>query len=361
MNGGTLSGGVVIALAAVLWLAYLVPTWLRRRDYLNAERNAVRLQQTLRILAETAEVPEEVRVEATARDVARQQKLLKKARANADAAARAHAQSEARAAARLAAEREAEREAQAQARATARDAMQARTGSGTVASATRLQRERTFTHAVRRSRLVTFGAVVASLIGLCFGAYAAATAGSWWVFLASAALLVCAIAVLRRLALQVAAHRAARPARVATVRAEPELFDHSLEVATESRSVPATVTWEPQPLPKPMYQSPGSRAAAAMASLDAAVALRRAAARAELEARAAKIAEASVPTLPKREAPAAHVEAPETDSTAALSTAVENTAVESAAPSRFARMGVLDGVESEHLDLDEALRRRRVG
>ena len=67
MSSDWLGGGVVWALAAVLWVAYLIPTWMRRRSYNATERNAVRLQQTLRILAETAEVPEHVRAEATAR------------------------------------------------------------------------------------------------------------------------------------------------------------------------------------------------------------------------------------------------------------------------------------------------------
>ena len=65
-----IGGGVLVAAAAALWIAYLLPSWLRRRQYLDTERNAVRLQQTLRILAETAETPEAVRVEATAREVA---------------------------------------------------------------------------------------------------------------------------------------------------------------------------------------------------------------------------------------------------------------------------------------------------
>src|SRR6188474_857237 len=56
-NGGAVGGGVLLALAAGLWLVYLIPSWLRRREYLATERNAVRLQQTLRVLAETAEVP----------------------------------------------------------------------------------------------------------------------------------------------------------------------------------------------------------------------------------------------------------------------------------------------------------------
>jgi hypothetical protein len=71
-----IGGGVLVAAAAALWIAYLLPTWLRRRQYLATERNAVRLQQTLRILAETAETPQAVRVEATAREVVTQQRIL---------------------------------------------------------------------------------------------------------------------------------------------------------------------------------------------------------------------------------------------------------------------------------------------
>src|SRR5690606_41774453 len=55
-----IGSSVVIAFAALLWFIYLVPTWLRRREYLSTERNAVRLQQTLRIMAETAQVPDAV-------------------------------------------------------------------------------------------------------------------------------------------------------------------------------------------------------------------------------------------------------------------------------------------------------------
>ncbi len=52
-----LGGGIMLAIAAALWLVYLMPSWLRRREYLATERNAVRLQQTIRVLAETAEPP----------------------------------------------------------------------------------------------------------------------------------------------------------------------------------------------------------------------------------------------------------------------------------------------------------------
>src|SRR5690554_7254880 len=84
-----LSSSVVIVLAAVLWLVYLVPTWLRRREYLSTERNAVRLQQTLRIMAETAEVPDQVRIEATTRNVAAQEKILQREMQRTQAIARA--------------------------------------------------------------------------------------------------------------------------------------------------------------------------------------------------------------------------------------------------------------------------------
>ncbi|MBO9577164.1 MAG: hypothetical protein J7480_00155 [Microbacteriaceae bacterium] len=62
-----LGGGVLLAVAAALWLVYLVPNWLRRSEYLATERNAVRLQQTIRVLAETAETPEAVRLESLAK------------------------------------------------------------------------------------------------------------------------------------------------------------------------------------------------------------------------------------------------------------------------------------------------------
>lgn len=79
MTGGVLGGGVIFVVAAVLWAAVLVPAWVRRREFRAAEQNAIRLQRTLRVLAETAEVPTEVRVEATAREALAQEKLLRTA------------------------------------------------------------------------------------------------------------------------------------------------------------------------------------------------------------------------------------------------------------------------------------------
>ncbi len=65
-----LGGGIMLAIAAALWLIYLVPNWLRRREYLATELNAVRLQQTIRVLAETSELPKAVRMDAAARRAA---------------------------------------------------------------------------------------------------------------------------------------------------------------------------------------------------------------------------------------------------------------------------------------------------
>jgi membrane protein YdbS with pleckstrin-like domain len=65
-----LGGGIMLAIAAALWLIYLVPNWLRRREYLATELNAVRLQQTIRVLAETSELPQPVRMDAAARRAA---------------------------------------------------------------------------------------------------------------------------------------------------------------------------------------------------------------------------------------------------------------------------------------------------
>lgn len=73
------ASSLVLLLAVGLWIAYLVPAMVRRQNALAAERNAVRLQETLRALAETAELPERVRVESTGREVAQQRRQLRRA------------------------------------------------------------------------------------------------------------------------------------------------------------------------------------------------------------------------------------------------------------------------------------------
>ncbi len=79
MGGQVLGGGVIVLVAALLWLVYLLPSLASRRQYDAAERNAVRLNQALRVLAETSETPEEVRLELNARTALAQQRLARRA------------------------------------------------------------------------------------------------------------------------------------------------------------------------------------------------------------------------------------------------------------------------------------------
>lgn len=78
---------IMLAVAAGLWFLYLVPTWVRRREYLATERTATRLQQTMRVMAETAEIPDAVRISATAREAARAERSLRAQQRRADTAA----------------------------------------------------------------------------------------------------------------------------------------------------------------------------------------------------------------------------------------------------------------------------------
>jgi len=87
MDGTGAGTAIMLAVAALLWFLYLVPTWLRRREYLATERTATRLQQTIRVMAETAEMPDAVRVAATAREAARQERILRAQQRRADAMA----------------------------------------------------------------------------------------------------------------------------------------------------------------------------------------------------------------------------------------------------------------------------------
>jgi hypothetical protein len=87
MEGTGAGTAIMLAVAALLWFLYLVPTWLRRREYLATERTATRLQQTIRVMAETAEMPDTVRVAATAREAARQERILRAQQRRADAMA----------------------------------------------------------------------------------------------------------------------------------------------------------------------------------------------------------------------------------------------------------------------------------
>lgn len=346
-----MGGGVVFAIAAALWIAYLLPSWMRRREYLATERTAVRLQQTLRILAETAELPDEVRVEAKARAVAEHQKVLKKAERKALEETRAAAAAEARVrrvaeahAARLENERlerlaadaavadaaarlENEREVRLPGRPVSRpldrpsetlaggDAVPrpyvpvtvpdgaaegtaaASTAAGrTVASARGAISNRDALalrmHRLRRSRAITTLTLLLGLVAAAAGAYSLMTDGDILLLASGAFVALASVALLVRLAgtgrrLVRGATLAARV--VALADAPAALYDHAEhEPVAESEGA---ATWTPQPLPKPLHLSRGSAAAATMASIDAAAELRRAATVAAIERRAAELAQ----------------------------------------------------------------------
>jgi hypothetical protein len=329
MSSEVLGGGVMVAVAAALWVTYLMPTWARRRQYLATERNAVRLQQTLRILAETSEIPQEVRVETNARGVSAQRKLL------------AQAEEDARIAAK-----------------TAGDAATAARRAAVLRAAA--ARPKALTPAGKAKRLRTMRALSTLLlvIGLVFAIVGATTlAAGTWTFLAGGLVAVLvAVATLSRLATVNRSARAplatadapADAGRRAPAGSRGQRFE---PVHFEEAPVAQPTPWTPQPLPKPLHLSPGSIAQAAMASVDAAAELRQAAAEAELQRRALAMAEAIAPSevTPITRPVVARVNA----------TAAAAAKAPQAAPSRFANMGIIGDTEPGMTDLDAVLRRRR--
>ncbi|KQZ06059.1 hypothetical protein ASD19_13240 [Microbacterium sp. Root53] len=288
MDGQLLGGGVVVAVAVLLWLVYLLPTWQSRMQYNAAERNAVRLNQALRVLAETSETPEEVRVELNAREAAAKQKLARRLQAERT---------------RLSVE-QARLQAEKDLVALERQRMElARQRS---APAVRQAKAR------RRVRLVATALSVVGLAGTGFGVWALLAGwGALWLSLGAGAAVVGALVLQRMAAVQ------ARAARRAVARPV---------VQSVRRSAPGTLIdeadrgWVPRPLPAPLSTTSGSRAQAARAERDAREALRRAAQEEALRARAEQLRPAPVPI---------------------------ETARPAAAASPFARMGYVDDAEIE--------------
>jgi len=291
-----IGSSVVIALAALLWLCYLVPTWLRRREYLSTERNALRLQKTLRVMAESAEMPETVRLEATARSAAQQERLLRAQQRQADAVARAQQAALARQAARRLVET---------APAIAADV------ASTSSAATRL----------RRSRLITTLLLVASVVAAGFGLSEFVATGAWLLLAAGGVVAVGSFAMLG----QMASVGRARSELAHELRSRPAVEVRRRAVVAEAM---VEREWTPVPVPKPLYLSRPQVARATEASLIAAAELRQAAADAERALREAQRAPEVAQLRP------------------------------TAAASRFASMGIVEEPQSG-LDLDAMLKRRR--
>lgn len=245
MGGQVLGGGVIVLVAVALWMVYLLPTWHSRYRYDAAERNAVRLNQALRVLAETSETPGEVRVELSTRTALAQQKLARQVQ---------HEQEQLRL--------EAERRRLMEARRAVR--------------AARVERLASHEHRARirrRVRLVTTLVAVAALAVSGWGGFLAATTGSLAVLVAGLATLLGATVVLHRLA--AVARRTVTAAHVAPVAVARSAA--AAAVIPDLELSQARTTWTPRELPRPLTASAGSRAAAVLDEVDAREALRQAA------------------------------------------------------------------------------------
>ncbi|MEV8250551.1 hypothetical protein AB0O87_06470 [Microbacterium sp. NPDC076768] len=256
MDGPVLSGGVIVLVAAALWMLYLLPSWRGRFQYNAAERNAVRLSQALRVLAETSETPGEVQFELNTRTALAQQKLAKRV------------QSE-----RAAAELEALREELA---ATRADPV--------------IRRAR----ARRRVRIVATSTLLLGLTVAALGAWQLFAAGSSVLLWIGGVMAVAAGITLQRMS--TVAARAGRQAKVQSVHAAPR--------ATAELHDQGPATWTPRRLPEPLVTVDGSRAHAAQAQVEAQEQRRKAARIEALRERAEQMAPPAPTPIP---APAATV------------------------------------------------------
>lgn len=116
------ASGIALLLVALLTIGLLVPNWVREHNARQAQRHAIRLQQTIRALAETSDRPEILELEARARTVRAQRRELRRAEQAEAQAERERARLEAdrrEHEARLATERAEQELREAQARAEA--------------------------------------------------------------------------------------------------------------------------------------------------------------------------------------------------------------------------------------------------
>lgn len=283
MEGPVLSGGVIVLVSVLLWMLYLLPSWRGRHQYNAAERNAVRLNQALRVLAETSETPEEVHLELTARTALAQQRLAKRVQSEKEAAELARLRAE------LAATRSDPLLRQARAR--------------------------------RRVRVTATGLLLTGLIVAGAGVWQIVSGGSSILVWVGAVTVVASAGVLQRMA-AVAARAARRPVAAETTAAAPP---QAPPLHDQGRG-----SWTPRPLPEPMVSMAGSLAHTARAQAEAQEELRRAERVAGLRERAEKLAPPAPVALPAASARAAQADASDAE-----------------APSPYASMGFVDDAEIE--------------
>lgn len=255
MDGPVLSGGVIVLVAVLLWMLYLLPSWRGRFQYDAAERNAVRLNQALRVLAETSETPGEVRLELNARTALAQQKLAKRLQSEKEAAELTALRQE------LAAARADPVVRQARAR--------------------------------RRVRMAATSVLLLGLVVVGLGVWQLLATQAQTLLWLGGAVVIAAGFALQRMS-SVASRAARRSVRIAeepVVRAAPTLHDQG------------RATWTPRPLPEPLVSVAGSRAQIARAEMDAQEERRTAARLAELRERAERMAPATPVQIPVATSP----------------------------------------------------------
>ncbi|WP_431071407.1 hypothetical protein [Microbacterium phyllosphaerae] len=255
MDGPVLSGGVIVLVAVLLWMLYLLPSWRGRFQYDAAERNAVRLNQALRVLAETSETPGEVRLELNARTALAQQKLAKRVQSEKEAAELTLLREE------LAAARADPVVRQARAR--------------------------------RRVRIVSTSALLLGLALTGLGVWqVVATQAQLLLWIGGATVLAAGFALQRMASVAArAARRSVAPIEQPVARVEPKLHDQG------------RATWTPRPLPEPLVSVAGSRAQVARAEMDAQEERRTAARLAELRVRAERMAPETPVQIPAAASP----------------------------------------------------------
>lgn len=251
MNGPVLSGGVIVLVAVLLWMLYLLPSWRGRYQYNTSERNAVRLNQALRVLAETSETPAEVHLELNARTAHAQQKLAKRLQSEKESVELLRLREE------LAATRADPVVRQARAR--------------------------------RRVRVVGTVLLFAGLAVAGLGVWQLLTGGAQLLIWVGGALGLVAAVTLQKMA-SVSRRAARRPAypvvEEAPARVSPPLHDQG------------RASWTPRRLPESMVAVTGSATQIAMAEIEAQQELRRAARVAALRERAEQMAAPAPISLP---------------------------------------------------------------
>ncbi|HWH25470.1 MAG TPA: hypothetical protein VNT53_02340 [Pseudolysinimonas sp.] len=330
MGIGGAGTAIMLALAAGLWFLYLMPSWVRRTEYLATERTATRLQQTVRVLAETSEAPDAMRIAATARDVARAERVVRAEQRRADAMVARQVRLKRAAAPAVAAED--------------RVPLPARTADAV--RRTRIRRAR------RIASVLMGAATIVGLVQIGLIMTLGAVLGSWLVLGATLVTGVVAVALQRRLDTISGPRR--QPATERIQFAPPAEDRAAVSVPT------APAPWTPVPVPQPLYLArqsaetrpssephrsslsrPSESPASAAPHVDPRAELRQAAQASEQALRDA----ASGPTVvPMR---------------VSTSPTGEGGSTDAAAPNRFARMGIVDADDIAAPNLDEILQRRR--